>query len=78
MTELLRIWQGYILEWGCSLLRRGFTIRLKRLKPRAPDFGAPQNFRSKDDFQHFYKQLYLYFCFGSTHVFYYAANKRSV
>ena len=58
--------------------RRRFTIRLKRLKPRAPNFGGAQNFRSKDDFQHFCKQLYLYFCFGSMHVFYYAANKRSV
>ena len=60
------------------VVRRGFTIRLKRLNPRAPEFGGPQNFGSKDDFQHFCKQLYLYFCFGSTHVFYYAANKRSV
>jgi len=51
---------------------------LKRLKPRDPDFVGPQNFRSKDDFQHFCKQLYLYFCFGSTQVFYSAANKRSV
>jgi len=42
MTELLRIWQGYIFEWGCSLLRRGFTIRLKRLKPRAPILGRPK------------------------------------
>jgi len=49
--------------------RRGFTIRLKRLKPRAPDFGGPQNFGSKENFQYFCKQLYLYFCFGSTHVF---------
>jgi len=24
--------------------RRGFAIRLKRLKPRAPDFGGPKNF----------------------------------
>ena len=44
-------------------LTRGFTIRLKRLKPRAPDFG------SKENFQHLCKQLHLYFCFGSTHVF---------
>ena len=49
--------------------RRGFTIGLKRLKPRAPDFMGPQNFGSKDTFQHFSKQLYLNFCFGSTHVF---------
>jgi len=54
----------------------GFTIRLKRLKPWAPDFGGHQIFRSKVDFQHFCKQLY--FCFGSTHVFYNAASKRSV
>jgi len=60
------------------LFRRGFTIRLKRLKPRAPDFGGPQNFGNKDHFQHFCKQLYTYFRFVSTHVFYYAANKRSL
>ena len=28
-----------------------------------------QNFGNKDNFQHICKQLYLYFCFGSTHVF---------
>jgi len=33
--------------------RRGFTIRLNRLKPRDPDFGGPQNFGSKDNFQQF-------------------------
>ena len=38
--------------------RRGFTIRLKRLKPRVRDFWGPQNFGSKDNFQHFCKQLY--------------------
>jgi len=26
---------------------RGFTIRLERLKPRAPDFGGAQSFGSK-------------------------------
>ena len=30
------------------MVRCGFTIRLERLKPRAPDFGGDQNFRSKD------------------------------
>jgi len=50
--------------------RRGIAIKLKRLKPRAPNFGAHQNFGSKDNFQHFCKQLYLYFCFGSKHVFF--------
>jgi len=48
-------------------IRHGFASRLKR--PRAPDFGRPQNFGSKDNFQHFCKQLYLYYCFGLTHVF---------
>ena len=50
--------------------RCGFTIRLKRLKPRAPGFVIPQSFGSWDDFQHFCRQLYLYICFGSTHVFF--------
>jgi len=58
--------------------RRGFTIRLKRLKRRASDLVEPQNFGSKDNFQHFCKQLCLSFCFGPSHVFYYAANKRSL
>ena len=31
--------------------RRGFTIRLKRLKPRAPDFRRLQNFGSKENIQ---------------------------
>jgi len=39
--------------------RRGFTIRLKRLKPKAPDFEVPQNLGSKENFQRFCKQLYL-------------------
>jgi len=38
--------------------KRGFTIELKRLKPSAPDFGRPQNFGNKDNFQCFCKQLY--------------------
>jgi len=37
------------------IVSRGFTIRLKSLKPRAPDFERPQNFGSKDNFQHFCK-----------------------
>jgi len=55
---------------------RGFTIRLKTLQPRAPNVGGPQNFRSKDNFQHFCKQLYFYF--GPTHVFSLSAIKRSL
>jgi len=36
-----------------EIARRGYTISLKRLMPRAPNFGGPQNFRSKENFQHF-------------------------
>jgi len=63
---------------GIMTPRRGFTIRLKRLKPRSPDLGEPQKYVSKDNFQHFYKQLYLYFCFGSTHFFTLHTNQRSL
>jgi len=72
---LKSVFVTYLLWDDC---RRGFTIRLKRLKTRALDFGEPQNFGSKDNFHHFCKQLYLFFCFGSAHVFHYAANERSV
>jgi len=58
--------------------RRGFTIRLKRLKPRAPDFGGPQNFGSKDNFQHFCKQYICIFVLVQRTFCYYAANKRSL
>jgi len=44
-----------------GISRRGFTIRLKRLKPRAPDFGGPQNFGNKDNFQHFCKHCVCIF-----------------
>ena len=44
-------------------LKNGFTMRLKRLKPRAPDFRGLQNFGSKENFRCFCKQLYLYFLF---------------
>jgi len=53
---------------NCPRIMRGFTIRLKRLNPRVHDFERPQNFGSEDDFQHFCRQLCLYFCFGSSHV----------
>jgi len=55
---------------GSVLPRRRFTIRLKRLKPRSPDFWGPRNFGIQDNFQHFCKQLHLYFCFDSKHVFF--------
>ena len=47
-------------------VRRGFIIRLKWYKSTALNFGGAQNFGSKDNFQYFCKQLYLYFCFGSS------------
>jgi len=39
------------------------TIRLKRLKPMAPDFGGPQNFGTKENFQHFCKHYIYIFVF---------------
>jgi len=54
-----------------SSVRRAFTIRLKRLRARAPDFGDPQHFGTEDNFQNFRKKLSSYFCFASTHVFYF-------
>ena len=42
---------------------------LATVLPRAPNLGAPQTFGSKENFQHFAKELHLYFCFGSTNVF---------
>jgi len=58
--------------------RRGFTIRLKRLKPRAPDFEGPQNFGSKDNFQHFLSNYVCIFLLVQRTFFYCTANKRSV
>jgi len=60
------------------LHRRGFTIRLKRFEPRAPDFGESQNFGSEENFQHFYKRLHLYFVLVQRTFLYLAANKISL
>ena len=61
-------WSYFAFSWTWLVkvitCRRGFTIRLKRLKPKVPDFGRPQNFGSKDNFQHFRKQLYWYSIFA--------------
>jgi len=50
-----------------GVVRRGFSIGVKRLKPRAPDYGGPQNFDSKDNFQHFCKQLHLHSTYVLVH-----------
>jgi len=55
--------------------RRGFTIRLKRLEPRAPDFGGAQNFGSNDSFQHFCELYICIFVLVQRTFFYYAAKK---
>jgi len=59
-------------------LRSGFTIRLKRLKPRAPDFGGPQNFGSKKNFQHFLSNYICIFVLVQRTPSYYAAIERSL
>jgi len=50
-----KMWEGQL---GA---RRGFTTRLKRIKPRAPDFGGRQHFGSKDNFQHIFKHYICIF-----------------
>ena len=47
LTPRLCLHPGYAYTQAMLTPRRGFTIRLKRLKPRAPDFGRPQNFASR-------------------------------
>ena len=49
--------------------RRGFAIRLKTFEPRVPDFGGPQNFGSKDNFQHFCKHYICIFVLVQRNVF---------
>ena len=49
--------------------RRGFTIRLKKLKPRAPDFWGPYNFEI-ETISSIPVSIVFVFCFGSTHVFF--------
>jgi len=58
--------------------RRGFTIRLKRLKPRAPDFWGPQNFGSKENFQYFRSNHICIFVLVQRTFPYYVACKRSL
>jgi len=60
-----------------GITRRGFTIRLKRLKARAPDFGGPPNFGGKDNFQQFCKHYLCIFVLVQRTFFYYSANKRT-
>jgi len=46
---------------ACSVWsRRGFTIRLKRLKPRDPDFGRPQNFGVRTISSIFVSNLFVF------------------
>ena len=51
----------------CDGCRRGFTNRLKRLKPRGPRFRGPQNFESNDDVQHFWKH-HIVMALGPLHT----------
>jgi len=55
--------------------RRGLTIRLKKLKPRAPDFWVPKILGARAIST---ISVSNYFCFGSAHILYYAGNKRSL
>ena len=55
--------------------RHGFTIRLKRFKPRAPNFQGPQNFGSKKNFQLFWKEFICIFILVQCTFFNHAADK---
>jgi len=46
---------------------------LKRLKPRTPNFGVPQNMGSKDNFQHFLSNYICIFVLVERTFFYYAS-----
>jgi len=62
----------------CDGCRRGFTNRLKRLKPRGPRCRGPQNFESNDDVQHFWKHHICSFVLLQRTFFYYATKKISL
>ena len=61
-----------------SLTQAGFTIRLKRLKPRAPDFGGPQILGVKTISSISVSNYICIFVLVQRTLFYYAANKRSL
>jgi len=55
--------------------RRGFTIRLTRLKPRAPDFGGPKRLGVRTISS---IPISIIFVLVERTFFCYAANKRSL
>jgi len=62
--------------WGAGA-RRGFLIRLKRLKPWVPDFLGPQNFEVGKISSIFVRNcIYIFILFNAR--FLHAANKRSI
>jgi len=70
---------GSFMAKTFSIVHRcGFTIRLKRLKPRTPYFEGTQKFGSKDNFQHFCKHHICIFVLVQRTFFYCAANKISL
>jgi len=58
---------------NCVVCRRGFTIRLKRLKPRAPDYGGPKILGVRT-----ISGISICFLFWFNARFYHASNKRSL
>ena len=54
-----------MVPWTPHQTRGGFTIRLKRLKPKAPDFEGPKNFQSKENFQHFCNNICIFLLFNA-------------
>ena len=60
-----------LLLYFIGTRRRGFTIRLKTLKPRAPDFGRPQILGVRT-ISSIFVSNYICIFLNSMYVFYYA------
>jgi len=69
------------VERSCDVrcqCRRGFTIRLKRLKSRAPEFGGPKILAVRTISRISVGIIFVFFVLIQRTFFYYASNQRSI
>jgi len=69
------------VERSCDVrcqCRRGFTIRLKRLKSRAPEFGGPKILAVRTISSISVGIIFVFFVLIQRTFFYYASNQRSI
>jgi len=66
------------LEVNNLQIRCGFTIRLKRLKTRAPDFRGPKILRVRTIVSIFVSNCICIFVLVQRTFFYHAANKKAL